>query len=282
MEKVICGYLGKVPIKMKLPISRTFPAADAKASAKPITAAVSDEARVKVISMIVNKKKSYDCHQYPDYPHPMWSEEFQEECHAVFKQLLDNHPFPLSQGPIVLPLDSLTSSSSEYKARCESVGKVLHDKTVFRHDDSQECGKWIPKIVGLAAWAAADSGGSYIVTDQVTSLEGPASTLDMSVVYPCQVSGCSVGCPFRICTVVGKDCCKSKHRFELCKKCDSQCSLHQIMVPYLFDATKDLFTIVTESIHKYRFGYKYAGIPASCVQCSADLLEHQCLQVLPL
>ena len=274
MEKVICGHMNKVPFKMKLPVSRTFPA-EPNTSAKPITASVSDKARVKVISMIVNKKKSHDDHQHSS----MWSKEFQEECHDVFKQLLDNHPFPLSQGPTVLPLDSLTSSSSEYRSRCESVGKVLHDKTVFRHVEGQACGKWIPQIVGLAAWTA-DHGVSYIVTDQVTSLEGSASTLDMSVVYPCQVSGCSVSCPCRICTVASKDCCKSKHRDELCKKCDSQCSLHQIMVPYLFDATKDLFTIVTEKIQKYRFGHKYAGIPASCVPCSTDLLEHQCLHLV--
>ena len=119
------------------------------------------------------------------------------------------------------------------------------------------------------------------MTDQDdTRLEGPASTLDMSVVYPCQVSGCSVGCPCRICTEGGKNCCKSKHHHELCKKCDSQCSLHQIMVPYLFDATKDIFTVVTESLDKYRFGYKYAGMPGSCLPCSKDLLDHQCLHLV--
>jgi hypothetical protein len=284
MEKFICGYMDKVPIRMKLPVSRTSPAVPKVSAVKPSSASVSEEARVKVISMIVNKKRSYNDHQYPDFAHPVWSKELQEECHDVFKQLLDKHPFPLSQGPIVLPLDSLTSCLSEYRSRCEeSVAKVLNDKTVFRHDESQACGKWIPQIVGVASWAAEhdSGGGSYLVTDKDdTRLEGPASTLDMSVVYPCQVSGCSVGCPCRICTEGGKNCCKSKHHHELCKKCDSQCSLHQIMVPYLFDATKDIFTVVTESLDKYRFGYKYAGMPGSCLPCSKDLLEHQCLHLV--
>ena len=161
MEKVIYGYMDKVPIRMKLPVSITSPAVPKVSAVKPSSASVSEEARVKVISLIVNKKRSYNDHQYPDFAHPVWSKELQEECHDVFKQLLDKHPFPLSQGPIVLPLDSLTSCLSEYRSRCEeSVAKVLNDKTVFRHDESQDCGKWIPQIVGVASWAAEhDSGG---------------------------------------------------------------------------------------------------------------------------
>ena len=167
MEKVVCGYMGKVPITMKLPVSRSSPAVP-KASVNPSSASVSEEARVKVISMIVNEKKSYNDHQHPDFSHPVWTKELRVDCHDAFKRLLDNHPFPLSQGHIVLPLDSLTSSLSKYRSRCEeSVAKVL-----FRHDESQACGKWVPQIAGMASWAADhESGGSYLVTAQDKRLE---------------------------------------------------------------------------------------------------------------
>ena len=172
MEKVVCGYIGKVPITMKLPVSRSSPAVP-KASVNPSSASVSEEARVKVISMIVNEKRSYNDHQHPDFSHRVLTRELQEDCHDAFKRLLDNHPFPLSQGPIVLPLDSLTSCLSKYRSRCEeSVAKVLNDKTVFRHDESQACGKWVPQIAGMASWGADhESGGSYLVTAQDKRLE---------------------------------------------------------------------------------------------------------------
>jgi hypothetical protein len=47
MEKVVCGYMGKVPITLKLPLSRSSPAVP-KASVNPSSASVSEEARVKV------------------------------------------------------------------------------------------------------------------------------------------------------------------------------------------------------------------------------------------
>ena len=108
------GTWVKVPITMNLPVSRSSPAAP-KASVKP--SSVSEEASVKVISMIVNKKKSYNDHQHPDFSHPVRTKEQEEDCHDAFERLLDNHPFPLSQGHIVLPLDSLTSCLSEYRSR---------------------------------------------------------------------------------------------------------------------------------------------------------------------
>ena len=132
--------------------------------------------------------------------------------------------------------------------------------------------------VQLSGWTDQNGNENYVVIDPYLRLEGPASIKDMSIVYTCQLSGCIVGCrPCNICRGAGTNCCKLRLNPELCKKCDSQCSAHQITVPYMFDPA---FTIVTEKMEGYRFGYKYAGIPSSCVHCSKDLLEHQFLHLI--
>ena len=66
-----------------------------------------------------------------------------------------------------------------------------------------------------------------------------------------------------------------RHSSLLCSKCNPQCSAHQIRVLYLFDPTADLYTIVTEDMHEYRYAYGYAGIPRSCSDCAQDVLQHQ-------
>ena len=68
MEKSSVGTWVKVPITMNVPVSRSSPAAP-KASVKP--SSVSEEASVKVISMVVNKKKSYNDHHHPDFSYPV-------------------------------------------------------------------------------------------------------------------------------------------------------------------------------------------------------------------
>ena len=102
--------------------------------------------------------------------------------------------------------------------------------------------------------------------------------MDMSVVYSCHLAGCTIECPCHICKVQSV-CCKSRHESELCKLCDSQCPSHQITVPYMFDASANLFTIITEKMGEYRHAVGYAGIPSSCKHCSADVLEHQVLHL---
>ena len=102
--------------------------------------------------------------------------------------------------------------------------------------------------------------------------------MDMSVVYSCHLAGCTIECPCHICQVPSV-CCKSRHKSELCKMCDSQCQSHQITVPYMFDASTNLYTIITEKMGEYRHAVGYAGIPNSCKHCSADVLEHQVLHL---
>ena len=189
----------------------------------------------------------------------------------TLQQILSCHPYPLNQGPIVLPIDTNTETK-------KSVNDVLKDRTIFSHSDTQTCGKWVPVVFGPAAWTKPQSKGNYEVTDIDMSIHGAASTMYMSVVYTCHLAGCCIDCPCHICRV-SSVCCKSRHLPQLCKKCDSQCPSHQITVPYMFDAATNLYTVITEKMDEYRFAYGYAGIPSSCNHCSADVLEHQVLHL---
>jgi hypothetical protein len=189
----------------------------------------------------------------------------------TLQQILSRHPFPINQGPIVLPLDTNTEAK-------KSAHEVLVDKTMFSHSDTQECGKWAPVVFGSACWTSPQSKGNCEVKNTDMTIHGVSSTMDMSVVYPCHLAGCIIECPCHICQVPSV-CCKSRHESELCKKCDSQCPAHQINVPYMFDASTDLYTMITERMGEYRHAVGYAGIPSSCKHCSADVLEHQVLHL---
>ena len=190
----------------------------------------------------------------------------------TLQQILCSHPYPLNQGPIVLPLDTNTESK-------KSAQEVISDKTMFSHPDTQECGEWTPVVFGSACWTSQQKKGNYEVKETDLTIHGASSTMNMSVVYPCHLAGCTIQCPCHICTVPS-DCCKSRHESELCKKCDSQCPFHQITVPYMFDASTDLYTVVTERMGEYRHAVGYAGIPSGCKHCSADVLEHQVLHLV--
>jgi hypothetical protein len=156
----------------------------------------------------------------------------------TLQQLLSAHPFPLSQGPITLRLDTNTETK-------ETVADVAKAQTVFSHCDTQACGRWVPTVLGTAAWTGKQDGGNYMVTELDMNIQGVASTMDMSLVYTCQLSRCTVECSCNVCRVVRNGCCKTRHLSELCKKCNSQCVTHQIKVPYLFDPSTDLYTMVT-------------------------------------
>ena len=91
----------------------------------------------------------------------------------TLQQILGAHPFPLSQGPVVLPLDTRTEDK-------KTVAEVLQAKTMFSHCENQACGLWTPQVLGTAAWTDTTDGGTYVVTepaDQDIKLQGVANTM---------------------------------------------------------------------------------------------------------
>ena len=202
-----------------------------------------------------------------------------KSCHLpkTLQQLLSAHPFPVSQGPVVLSIDANTFPKRPPMT-------VFEKKAHFSHSHTQKCALWLPKVAGIAAWTG--DGPTYNVCDLDSSsrIQGAASTQNMSIVYTCNMwrwsgPGCVIHCPCSICMET-KAHCQDRHWSELCKDCTTQCTKHKIKLPRLFDLETDLFTIVTEYISKYRYAHGYAGIPKTCESCSTDLLQHQVLHLV--
>ena len=100
------------------------------------------------------------------------------------------------------------------------------------------------------------------------------------MVYTCSNQSCVIKCPCHVCRAPRGDCCQSRQSRLNCKACSPQCSLHQITVPFMFNPSQNLYTIITENMSKYRYAHGYAGIPKSCEHCVSDLLEHQVLHLV--
>ena len=197
------------------------------------------------------------------------------------QHILTKSRYPLSQGPVLLPNDCLTTERYEYEPPApKSVSEVLTSKTVFSHDVSQACYEWHPTSTGVSAWGAGCEVRE-LVGDGVT-LAGPASVkVTMGVVYTCRMSNCVIFCPCTICTDTRKTC-KNLCKAEVCKKCNSQCieAEHVIKLPRTFSAKTDHYTLVTDMMTKYRHVYPYAGIPLSCASCTRDVEEHNMLHMV--
>ena len=200
------------------------------------------------ISRAVKRNKFRNDHIYPS----VIVDEKLLKVPQTLQELLRQHPFPRSQGPLRMPIKS------------ENFTREFGDKTLFSHSDSQLCAAWVPLVKGMNAWSGDQGQVTYKVTDLNMSIQGAASTRKKRMLYTCTRLGCTIECPCNICT-------------ESCSKCNTQCDRHEIKVTYKFDVTTDLYTIITEELNmdKYLSVFGYAGIPRSCSHCSEDVMQHQ-------
>ena len=181
----------------------------------------------------------------------------------TLKDLL-HHPFPRNQGPLRLPLDS------------NNIVTECKEKTLFSHSDSQPCAAWVPVMKGIHAWDGDQGQVTYKVSGlSRVGIKGAATTKMKSLLYTCNLFGCVIECPCNVCTDIQNLPCRLVHHMGLCSQCTPQCREHQIKVSYMFDATTDLYTIVTDELDKYRYAYGYAGCPRSCKDCAEDVMQHQ-------
>ena len=136
-------------------------------------------------------------HGSPDYVRS--GEEVLENFDSL-QNILGKHPFPLSQGPVILPVDSLTNQRTDEEE--------LTSKTKFMHSDSQSCYEWIPLGGGLIGWGYSVAENSFIKKEEESYLakdlshpiEGTASCKDKrDHLYTCQFHKCIIHCPCTIC-----------------------------------------------------------------------------------
>ena len=109
---------------------------------------------------------------------------------AKINVILGRHPFPLCQGPIVLPLDNNAGWDFVNNVKLSN-NEVLENRTLFTHADEQECFEWIPSLIGINAWnpeRIKDQIHNLQVPVSCNNLQGPASTKTMGIVYTCNKS----------------------------------------------------------------------------------------------
>jgi uncharacterized C2H2 Zn-finger protein len=228
------------------------------------------ELKVKeVIMSAVNQSRCQTFHREPfigGYSFP-----------RSFQHILANLSFPLSQGPVVLPLDCATEAGlkSCYGAN-KSTSEVLRERTMFSHSECQKCYEWVPTEIGLAAWVGAKETFSAKIPSM--KIAGPASMMNMGQVYTCTALGCVVHCACRLCRDQSK-LCRLQCKAEVCTDCSIQCNQHYVKLPRLFNVDTDHFTIITKTIGKLQFAHPYAGIPLACNLCTTDVSEHQALHL---
>ena len=264
MEKfLVNGYSNhhKKKFQLRMPVAKHYTVLNVNKD--------EDESKIKEkISSAVNRKRSKSFH----LPVRIFSKDVKviEEILRPIHQILSKHPYPLSQGPVLLPIDCATEDK-------KSINEVLTAKTVFTHCDTQCCYEWSPTIAGISAWGYEEN--NYEIKDLKFSVQGPASIKNMAIIYSCNFNKCVIACPCTVCQDQNINC-KIECRTEVCAECNSQCTQHVIQLPRLFDIETDHFTMVTQKIDKYQFANPYSGIPKSCVACSKDVLEHQVLHLV--
>ena len=217
-----------------------------------------------IIDQAVNRKKFEPTHIKP----VVLKDKKYLELPLTLQQILNKHPYPVSQGPVLLAPNFQTEKR-------KSISEVLNERTLFSHDDSHDYYEWFPGNVGVSAWGGDTN---YEIRDLKLNIRGAASTANMGLVYTCKLLRCAIHCPCSVCRD-SRNTCKLQCGIEVCKECNSQCTEHIVKLSRLFNAETDNFTMVTEQITKYKFAQPYAGIPVSCIQCSQDVMEHQILHL---
>ena len=200
----------------------------------------------------------------------------------ALKKLLECHPFPRYQGPFN---NTMTGKKYEFLPP-EDNRYTFETYTTFKHADSQPCQVWeITKQDADQLKLHLTFNTAPVMIDH--TLSGPASQVNMSIMYTCQKHKCVIVCPCAVCNNLAPACrkiCGSNP----CKDCGAQCMDHHIDLPRKYNEEVDSFTIPCYS-HTFEpthiepktaltscsDGHRYAGIPRSCDKCRLDLLDHQ-------
>ena len=242
-----------------------------------IRAIKNGEDKLQVETIVINAVNIFSLdaknHHVHSYPRTKDADGQTVELPRSLQKILGKHPFPLSQGPVILP--------TECKENMKNIAGVVEERTQFHHSDSQTCREWVPVKAGIDSWSQkiSCSPPSYEARKLKTSTQGAASLRDMRIVYTCNFLQCLVHCPCSICNDKRENC-RMRCKIEVCQNCNSQCTMHQVKLARMFQPGVDSFTMVTRCMEQYQYAVPHAGIPADCASCSRDLIEHQSLHLV--
>ena len=191
-----------------------------------------------------------------------------KDADGIFK-LLSNHPMPYCQGPFMCPIGM------------KMLGKSFRCFTTFKHPDGLACSINATNLEAESDLTSHTDGGEV---SEILTLEGPASKLDTTIIYNCDIGHCQVSCACSICNTPRR-CTRRTCADNPCENCDTQCCRHKIGIARLFDDDEDLFTVnvkngnVTNQSNLFDLENcgikKYSCIPKTCAECREDLKDHQ-------
>ena len=192
----------------------------------------------------------------------------------ALQMLLLSHPFPKHQGPFEKHISEVQYGFGIHEKENENNQYTFNSYTTFLHDDNQSCKHWSINSVQNAGEPKHELTFTITEIKDQLKLQGPASDLNMSIMYNCNKHQCVIMCPCTIC--------------ERSDNLSPQCPVHHVDLHRKFDENLHSFTIPCSSnkflpLYKehfkfgddYHTGHRYAGIPRSCPQCRLDLLDHQ-------
>ena len=192
---------------------------------------------------------------------------------------LSNHPMPCYQGPFMNPIGLKT------------LGESFASFTTFQHSDDVTCGTWTVENPADRIFQKHTKVSDKDLDN--IHLVGPASKLDFSIVFTCQLGGCKIGCGCMICTTP-RTCERASCGKTPCDECNLQCPKHRIGLLRTFDEQRDLFTLVVAISEetstkagpeagpeadllddKHFILKKYSNIPRDCQECAKDIEDHE-------
>ena len=107
-------------------------------------------------------------------------------------KFLSNHPMPFYQGPFLCPVGM------------EMLDKSFGDFTTFKHPDGVNCAKLNDDAENLET-SESDLKKQTVgaaVSSEILTLVGPASKLDTTLIYNCDIGQCQISCVCSICNAV--------------------------------------------------------------------------------
>ena len=140
-----------------------------------------NETSVQELLKIAVNKEAYDA--YHNGPFGYIKGE-RVELPRTLQEILSKNPFPISQGPVMPPIDCHSTRCFGQRTTPKSISEVLTSRTIFSHNENQSCYEWSPVSSGVSSWDPKLP--TYNVGDATFSVQGAASTVDMGVVYSCE------------------------------------------------------------------------------------------------
>ena len=153
---------------------------------------------------------------------------------AIF-DLLKLHPSPRYCGPFTGPINGVWEEASRMESTDRE--KKFDYFVTFTHALSQPCRKWTFDDNKTTTKVKP----KFAVESENISLDGPASEISMSIIYPCEHGKCCIHCPCNLCTSSDKPCNQYCARHP-CVKCDKQCLNHQCRLDQTY-SDQDSFAI---------------------------------------